>query len=213
MNDPVHGPVNSAAIEEREISVALFVFDPDKAISCMGGKAVYLRVLEKFTTNRGGSVQSIRDAITAADLKRAEYLVHTLKGIAATIGADSLSESARQLEDALHQGVCGQYEQLLESAAAEMANLITLVDAYLKAHETVTEPKAQSADLASLMKQLSGQLEAYAYGSVGTMFKIRQQVKGTAIEKGLVRLNDYIDAYDYENALAEMRRLSGGYYE
>lgn len=181
--------------------------DTDMAIAGMGNKDIYLCVLKKFIPNRGETVQSIRDALAVADLNKAKHLAHTLKGIAATIGAIPLSESIRKLEVALCEDT--GVTQLLESVSNEMGIVTTQITAYLKAHETSPQLKAQPAELASLMVQLNMQLEDFDCAAAVTMLNIRQQVEGADIEKHFDQLDCYINAYDFENALVEIQRLSG----
>ena len=181
--------------------------DTEKAIACIGDKDIYLNVLKKFVPNRGGTVQSIRDALAAADLNKALHLAHTLKGISATIGAFSLAESARKLEAALRNNIGNEYSSLLDAIAEEMVIVTTQIAAYLKTHEILPELNALQP-LASVMAQLTVQLEDFDCVAAATMVIIRQQIKGSDIEKRFNQLESYINAYDFENALAEIKRLS-----
>ena len=66
-----------------------------------GNLGLYLRLLGMFKVNYGGITADLRAAIQADDLATAHRLAHTLKGLAATIGAEALSAAAAQLESAL----------------------------------------------------------------------------------------------------------------
>ena len=127
-------PAEPAATKIQSIADAPAVFDPDKAMARMGGKDIYLTMLEKFIPSQGQSVQSIRDALAANDHDTAERLAHTLKGVAATVGAFSLAESADQLETAIAKGDAEKHPQLIAAAATGLAQTIASVEAYLKEH-------------------------------------------------------------------------------
>ncbi|WP_435626670.1 response regulator [Candidatus Ferrigenium straubiae] len=127
-------PRQSAA-ETRQSPEAPAAFDPEKAIAGMGSKDIYLTMLGKFAPSQGQAVQSIRDALAADDRKTAERLAHTLKGVAATIGAYLLAETAGQLEKAIAEEDAGKCRQLVEAAAVRLAEAITSVETYLKEHK------------------------------------------------------------------------------
>ena len=93
-------PANSAAHCHAELAFrGNSVYDPDRAIANMGDKNLYLTLAGMFEADQSQAVQAIQDALAAHDNQTAERLAHTLKGIAATIGAATLAESANQLED------------------------------------------------------------------------------------------------------------------
>ncbi len=121
-----------AATEGPQPAEAPAIFDPERAIANMGSRRIYLTMLGKFIPSQGQAVQSIKDALTADDKKTAKRLAHTLKGIAATIGAFSLAESARQLEEAIDEGDADKYRQQADIASASLAQAIALVEAYLR---------------------------------------------------------------------------------
>jgi len=185
--------------------------DSDKAIASIGEQEIYLAVLEQFIPNQGGVVESLQEALAEADVKKAELLAHTLKGIAATIGADALAELARQLEVSIRQEDTAQCAQQLQFLAAQMDDVKREVSAYLDKHK-VTELSAESmpdeVELTSLMAQLMQQLHIFDSKANDTMGQIKQHAKRTAAWQRFALLDRYINAYDYESALVEIQRIS-----
>lgn len=171
-------------------------------------------MLEKFIPNQGPVVQSIRDALAGGDRQTAERLAHTLKGIAATIGAAALAEAVRQLEDAIRGGDAENYPPLIEAASAGLTQVVTSAIAYLQAHaagaDTAEAGEAQPdvAQLGALLEQLTAQLKSFDSDAAETMRKIGRQVKGTEVAPRFARLGRLISDYDYENALAEVQRIT-----
>jgi len=185
------------------------VLDPGKAIAGMGGEATYLIVLEKFIFSQGQAVQSIQDALAADDRQTAERLAHTLKGIAATIGAENLAESVRQLENAIRKEDAEKYPQLIAVTATELVQVIASAETYLKAHAAEPDQAAaEPAQLGALLEQLNRQLQDFDSEAGDTMRRISRQIKDTTTAPRFVRLDRYINDYDYENALAEVQRLA-----
>jgi HPt (histidine-containing phosphotransfer) domain-containing protein len=79
-------------------------------------------------------VQSIQDALAANDRATAERLAHTLKGVAASVGAAYLAETASLLERAINAGNAEEYPQLIEAATSKLDQAVAAVKTYLKEH-------------------------------------------------------------------------------
>ena len=98
-----------------------------------GNVALYYSLLEKFKTNQLQVVSQIREVMTANDPKTAERLAHTLRGIAGTLGAESLQSQAEQLENCFKNGSSGDVESLLTQVGQGVADLIAQIDQALAA--------------------------------------------------------------------------------
>jgi len=68
-----------------------------------GRASLYQSVLARFARNHADDVERIGRAIGASQRSEAERLAHTLKGVAAQIGALALRDAAQQLETALRE--------------------------------------------------------------------------------------------------------------
>jgi len=113
---------------------AVSVLDAASAMARMGGRDIYLSMLDRFIPSQAQSVQAIRDALTVHDRMTAERLAHTLKGVAASVGAILLAESASQLERAIDEDNTGKYPQLIETAASRLKQAIISIENYLEEH-------------------------------------------------------------------------------
>ncbi|NJD05495.1 MAG: response regulator [Methylococcaceae bacterium] len=79
--------------------------EPEPALARMAGnRSLYGRVCHDFVAQQADAVSRIVAALDAGDQPQARRLTHTLKGLAATVGAIAISESAAQLEAALKSG-------------------------------------------------------------------------------------------------------------
>jgi len=125
------GPAATAAPQPGE---APSVLDADRAMARMGGKKLYLSMLAKFAPSQGQAVQSVQDALAVNDRATAERLAHTLKGVAASVGATALAESADQLEQAIRSEDAGGYAQLTEATAGRLSQAVAAIESYLKEH-------------------------------------------------------------------------------
>lgn len=205
-----------AAADERQAPGAAPALDPAKAIARIGDE-IYLNLLARFIPDQGTTTQAIRDALAAGDIKKAERLAHTLKGTAATIGANPLAESMRQLESAIRGQHSESCPQLIATTEAELNRVTASASAYLQTHApeaaAIAPDQAQlpldPAQLSALLEQLSAQLKNFDSDAVDTMRLISQQIKGSTSALRFARLERCINDYDYENALTELQLIAG----
>ena len=76
--------------------------DRPAALARMGGDVeLYALMLHAFETDQRDAGRRIEDALASGEFERASLQAHTLKGLAATIGARQLHETARAVDDLL----------------------------------------------------------------------------------------------------------------
>lgn len=112
------------------------VLDTDNAMARMGGKDTYLTMLNQFVISQGQTVQTIQDALEINDRATAERSAHTLKGVAASVGAATLAEAVSQLEQAIRSENTMEYQQLIKAAASQMSLAVAAIKTYLEAHRS-----------------------------------------------------------------------------
>lgn len=88
-------------------------------------KGFYISMLRRFMDGRADAPARIREALVAGDLKAAELLSHSLRGVAAQIGATQLPLDAGALEQALHDNAPrAGIDDLLARMEASLAGLM-----------------------------------------------------------------------------------------
>lgn len=105
-----------------------------------GDKTVYRKVLQKFATNHVNSMNEISEALTTKNLPAARQLVHTLKGLAGSLGASSLQGHLQRLEESLaEQGTNIQNapttSKLINLATQELNRIINSIQSTIPALE------------------------------------------------------------------------------
>ncbi|MCF8168028.1 MAG: response regulator [Rhodoferax sp.] len=103
--------------------------DVTKGLHLCGGKtASYTALLRKFVANQGNMPQTTRDAIKDNSLALAARAAHTLKGVAANLGADECSQLAAALEQAANLGASAtQLLDLLEPLERHLSTLVARI--------------------------------------------------------------------------------------
>lgn len=97
-----------------------------------GNVALYFSLLDKFRVKQRNFATSFLEALAANDQDTAERLAHTLRGIAGTLGAETLQDFARSLESSIKNGESGEVDSLLARVDKELATFIASIDQALE---------------------------------------------------------------------------------
>lgn len=80
-------------------------FDVQRALKRVGGNVgLYRRLLGSLVHTQADADLRLAEALSKPDLHQAEHIVHTVKGVAANLGALALAEAASHLDRELKQG-------------------------------------------------------------------------------------------------------------
>ncbi|MBT9513488.1 MAG: response regulator [Acidovorax sp.] len=91
--------------------------------------ARYIATLREFVASQGGTAGQLAEALRSSDWPLAERLAHTLKGLAAHIGADALRFHANAVEQSARKGYAHWSGQ--ERLARELQSLVAQLQAAL----------------------------------------------------------------------------------
>jgi CheY-like chemotaxis protein len=185
--------------------------DTEAGLARMAGNIrSYRKLLNKFVANQQGAIGEIRSAFREGDHEGTVRLAHTLKGVAGTVGASALQESAASLEAALK----GQPEEVPEAqithTEAELDRTLSVLQAVATA-----EPLSGSgdggggvpADLSSRLQGLLEKLEQYDSEADDVLEEILGQVAGTPLADPLRALKKRVGEYDFEGAAEDLKQL------
>lgn len=92
----------------------------------LGNETLYLRFLRKFPQDQ--SFQNTMDALQQYDFQVALHNAHTLKGLAANLGLDSLSFLCNELVTRIRHNDYGDYTPLCNRLQTTYQNYITLIE-------------------------------------------------------------------------------------
>lgn len=104
-----------------------------ESVRRIGGSAtLYFSLLDQFRIKQRNFATSVREALAAKDPDTAERLAHTLRGIAGTLGAETLQDFAALLESCIKKGESGEVDSLLARVDKELATFIASIDQALE---------------------------------------------------------------------------------
>ena len=167
-------PVDGATPAVQTVPEALYRIDGldvRHGLLLLRDKAsLYLRVLRKFMVSEEHTAQAIAQALDNADLTGAERLAHTLKGLAASLGAQPLQAAAARLEDAIRHSMRSgadialvaqqalPVQQQLDALLRQLREVPGLVEAPLQRIDAPLTA-AQQAEVQAVIVQLQQLLE------------------------------------------------------
>jgi signal transduction histidine kinase/DNA-binding response OmpR family regulator/HPt (histidine-containing phosphotransfer) domain-containing protein len=185
--------------------------DTEAGLARMAGNIrSYRKLLNKFSANQQGAIGEIRAAFAKGDHEGTVRLAHTLKGVAGTVGASALQESAASLEAALKGEPEEAPEALITHTEAELDRALSVLQAVAAAEPHSGSGDGYSgvpADLSSRLRGLLEKLEQYDSGADDVLEEILGQVVGTPLADSLGALRKRVSGYDFEGAAGDLEQL------
>jgi HPt (histidine-containing phosphotransfer) domain-containing protein len=215
-------PVSMIEIEEHE-EVKDEV--PDEADDSMinsalglqrtaGNQDLYKSLLVNFVKNNSGDGEKLRRLYEDGNVTQAFKLAHTLKSVAATVGAAKLSATAGEIESALHEGnkpeaamVSAEIARLERELAQTVGEIEIILDTKDKDTKSGDEAmEFNKAAAAKLLEELIPLLDTGNSKSISMLDSIDEQFNApTDVPNGLRELaklmSAQIDDYDFDTAL------------
>ena len=175
----------------------------------LGKPGLYAEMLRRFAQGQGTVLDELRQALAAGDVALAERLAHTLRSVAANIGALGVSDHAQALEQALRTR---QERGVVEGLLAALGEALQPVLDGLRAWsaEAVAPPQRPGAapDPADAVERLRGLLEQDDPAAT-EFFQHNANVLKAALGHAFKTVEMHTLNFDFEQALEAMAAASG----
>ena len=186
--------------------------DSAAALARLGGNVELLRrLINDFTEQNAGIVETIRTALEEGDRELARRLVHTLKGGAGNLGADALRQAAQRLETAIRDD---------QAPAAPLAELEHALAPLLAAGTLFSDAPPLEADAQGAPfdgTAVRGRVETIArllrdndLQAADHCETLAAELRATPLAEAAEAVARAVDGLDVEGALAALDRLSEG---
>ncbi len=180
------------------------------ALMRLGGKrSVYQRSLGSFAKDLSALPEQLASLLQQGQTTDARRLVHTVKGVAATLGLKALAKAAADAEAALlgphtAEAQAALTDALHQSAMSALQATTYLQEALAQIAQSPAVPTphggARTADLRDVLDELVALLEAADMRAVD-VFEQLQQAHAGQLHSELQPLGDAIAELDFERAL------------
>ncbi|MDR2837282.1 MAG: response regulator [Azonexus sp.] len=190
------------------------VLDPSAALARLGhNHELYGRLIARFGDSQSDAATRLSAAVAAGDKASALLIVHTLRGLAANLGANRLASQAGKLESLFKETPDAAIpDDLMTALAEELQAALTAIAAYAAAHESAAASSAKPLDSASLrsaLKNLRELVEASDTTSLREFEAIADNLRQYISPARVDELGRLIDQYEFEGAAAILDALLG----
>jgi signal transduction histidine kinase/CheY-like chemotaxis protein len=190
---------------------SLGALDTAAGLSMSGGKETnYRRILKVFLIDADKAKDILEGAIAGEDCKEYAIHIHSLKGATATIGAQNLSELAKELESAgNHHDI-----DLIKANTPVFLESLRLVaekaKAYLKKNEEgqAAGREISGRDLVKELRKLSKAFEEIDTKTIGlTLTRLKESALTPEMAAGMDEITDCFFEVEYDKAVTLIQRL------
>ena len=176
-----------------------------------GNRKLYLKLLRQFSIEQANAPAEIAALLAAGDTAAAERAAHTVRGVAANLGADAVRAAAGELEKTLSQaGEPAQLESLRQKLAAVLTPFVARLSAALGDEPSSPAPPATAAVDPAEMQPVIAQMTKYLDEFDAAAADCLQDHRGvfSAIFPGdeFARFEQHLANYAFGEALAQLQQ-------
>jgi signal transduction histidine kinase/DNA-binding response OmpR family regulator/HPt (histidine-containing phosphotransfer) domain-containing protein len=186
--------------------------DLHEAMKGAGGNVTLLhQIMMNFLHDHEGDARALRKALNEHDLKLAQHIAHTLKGVAGAIGAHELRPAVIAMDAAIRSRTSESYLRLLD----RLENNLTLVMHSLKQLEQRQSDYVAPASAAMLdeetVEQLIARLEELMHDrdpdAEEVAHVLQTRIDAPVMQPLVKELVDQLETYDFDKASHTLSQL------
>jgi PAS domain S-box-containing protein len=201
-----------AGDEAQTLPDQLFGIDLDAGLQRVGGNPkLFRKLLGEFYLDHGEDVAAIRAALKEGDNDTAQRLAHTIKGVAATIGAGKLNLRAKDVELAIKQGELDNITELVEQLALVMApvldGLATLVPAETTDVQTEAAEPLSPEEINQQLDELAEMLEEMDPDAEDKATELKSRLGNQADQQLLKQLVQQVGGFEFKEATETLDKI------
>ena len=207
---PAAAPSLAPAAREGGVDLLADVagLDTEAGLSLsLGRPDVYFTLLRMYADGQRDFVARFAAAVSGADWAEAERHAHTLKGVSAQIGATGVRALAERLELAVRRREPPEELRAgLSEVAPRLSTLLEQLSARLPAHLIPPVP-VDEEKLREVVGKLASGLKIDDFGST-RLLEENEALLQAGLGESLPAISQAIGAFDFESALARLRRAA-----
>ena len=175
-----------------------------------GNRKLFKKLLKEFYQDHSQDISIIREAINLEELEKAQRIAHTIKGVAATMGAQELHKKAKELEAVIKQNEKASYNDLID----QMAMVMTVVIKGLAELDQQPLEPAESQSIQGnfdeifvLLTKLEELLDEMDPAAEETVLLLTEKLGGLGDKKVMKKLSKQVNNFEFEEAIDSLAKL------
>ena len=202
--------------DQNELPMELTGINMSEGLKNVGGKkGFFKKLLLEFHKDYRTVAREITEALSNGQTEYVQRRAHTIKGVAAAIGAEDLMKNASALEEAFIHDTRDDKQALLAGLTGSLDEALESIGTILvpagDSHEDVPEPgDGRNVDLKKvepLMAELMGLLQEGDTGSEECFEALRGNINMSGYSEYMDKLQEQIGGYDFEDAQNTLMQL------
>ena len=178
---------------------------------CAENRQLYTTLLQKFLRTIAETPTQTREALGNSDLAQAQRLAHSLRGVAANLGAAHCADLAAQLEDAIRQKASlPALDLMLTALELHLTELNAGITAAMPAATLDPTATAQAPDTAhwrGVCRALT-ELLAANDAQANALLEANATLVAMALGAGFAVLQQQVQDFDYSAALTTLKAVA-----
>ncbi|MBF0265811.1 MAG: response regulator, partial [Gammaproteobacteria bacterium] len=205
-------PVESEVVDKK-LTLMIPGLDIDAVIEQKGfSQSFMMKLLSDFYDDHHADLEIIIDDLNKQSLETPKRMVHTIKGIAGTIGANELFESSKNLDLALKNNECNA--ELIDAFKMDFKAIMSALKTSLAQDQQKQKPsesKQTEFDSELFNKELAELRDMLTMMDTASEDKLKdiQSKFGPYLNQQILKqlIND-VDNFDFEHALTIIKQLT-----
>ena len=172
-----------------------------------GSEGLYLDILGKFVNSQRDAVSKLTEFLSSGRRGDAERVAHTLKGLAGTIGAIGIQQTALEIEEAVRGGGdIGEIQLHVDALSEPLAKLVNALAGKLETQESapVAPPLVDTAQAEALLEQIEQRLKD-GDADVADLLQQHAALLGARLGARYRTIVAAVDDFDFEAALEALQ--------
>jgi len=171
---------------------------------------LYTKLLFNFHHRHQGIEEKIQTALEQGDPRAAQRLVHTIKGLAGTVGAKKLSEISARLESAIKDDDHDRLPNLLDRFTKEIVRVMATLDGFSKNEEAVRIDAAaggrepgilpSTPNLEKAFQELSDLIDKRDSDAIKLLAEIKASLGSSNVSDSFLKLESRINSFKFADA-------------
>jgi len=183
-----------------------------------GNRKLFRKLLAEFYLDHSNDIVAIQDGLASGDTELAQRLAHTIKGVAATIGAEELHLMAKNLEAAIKGPHDENYADLITQLEAVMQPLLQGLSALASADETPASETIASGPIdldrvAPLFDTLETMFEDMDPDAEEKVTELAGQLGESGDHQLVKTLIKQVGSFEFEDAVESLAKLKKSLFD